>query len=146
MEILQLALVLTDQDLNQLARKHLPKDFSVENLQFQLSPEGIHVMGEFPLFVPVSFSTLWQLGVRESKVIARLERINAFGLPVTVFRSMILKMIGDSVRKLKWLEHNDEVVIVDVDQLAAKEGVPLSSNLRSIECQVGTMMVRAGRE
>ena len=43
------------------------------------TPEGVHVSGEFPLFVPVSFKCLWELGVRQGKLAG--ERLAARGGP-----------------------------------------------------------------
>jgi hypothetical protein len=144
MDIQQLAVVVTDHDLNQLARKQLPDDFPVENVKFAIGPEGLAVTGEFPLFVSVSFHTLWQLGVRDGKVTARLMDLRAFGLPVTVFKSMILKILAESARKIDGLAYEDDLLVADVDRLALREGLPLRLNLRSIECMAGQLFVRAG--
>jgi hypothetical protein len=144
MEIQQLALVVTDRDLNDLARKHFPDDLPIEKLDLQLTPEGLSVSGEFPLFVPVNFHTLWELGVRQGKVTARLVNLRAFGLPATVFKSMVLKGIAEAARKVQGLECDADFIIADVDRLAAREGVTLRSNLQTIRCEAGKMVVTSG--
>jgi hypothetical protein len=145
MEIQQLALLLTTQDLNDLARKHFPDDLPVEKLEFQLAPEGVQVTGEFPLFLPVNFTTLWELGIRQGKVTARLANIRAFGLPGTVFKSMVLKLIAENAAKVDGLQCDNDLIILDVERMLAREGVPLRANLQAIRCQAGSILVTAGK-
>jgi hypothetical protein len=114
-------------------------------VEFQITPEGLAVTGEFPLFVPVNFQTLWELGVRQGKVTARLVNMRAFGLPATVFKSMVLKVIAEAARKVTGLESDNDQVIADVDQLAAEEGVTLRCNLQTIRCLTGSLVVTAGK-
>lgn len=144
MEIQQLTLLVTDQDLNELARKHLPDDLPVEKLEFKLTTEGLQVTGEFPVFVPVNFTTVWELGIRQGKVTARLATLRAFGLPGAVFKSMVLKLIAESVKTVPGLECDNDLVIADVERLAASEGATVRANLQSIRCQAGSMIVQAG--
>jgi hypothetical protein len=143
MEIQQLALVLTEQDLNALVDKHLTDDVPVEKIEMRLSTTGLQVKGEFPLFVNVRFETAWELGIRQGKVTARLDHLKAFGLPVNVFRSMVVKFIAEAAKRIDGLECDNDVIIADIDRLAAREGIQLQSNLRSIECQDGRIVVKA---
>ena len=145
MEIQQLALVLTEQDLNALVQKHLTDDLPVEQLEMRLSSAGLQVTGEFPLFVNVRFETAWELGVRQGKVTCRLVHLKALGLPANVFRSMVVKFIAEAARKIDGLDCDNDVIIADLDRLAAREGIQLQSNLRSIECQDGRIVITASR-
>ena len=40
---------------------------------------------------------------------------------------------------------DNDLVTVDVDRLAAREGVVLRSNLQTIHCQAGSLVVTAGK-
>jgi hypothetical protein len=144
MEIQQLALVLTEQDLNALVHKHLTDDVPVEKIVIRLSSAGLHVTGEFPLFVNVRFESRWELSAHQGKVTARLVHLKAIGLPVNVFRSMVVKFIAEAAKRIDGVECENDVIIADIDRLAAREGIRLQSNLRSIECQDGRIVVKGG--
>jgi hypothetical protein len=145
MEIHALSLVLNEKDLDALAARHLPEDQPVEELRFRVTPEGLYVSGEYPLFLRVAFETLWELGVRDGDVTARLLRFKALGLPVPVFKSMLLKILGEGTGKHDWLELQDDTVRIRVDQLLAREGVPLRTNLTAVRCQGQDLVIEAGR-
>jgi hypothetical protein len=147
MEIQALRLLVTEKALNDLAVRHLPDDQPVEELRFRLTPEGLQVSGEYPLFLRVSFETQWELGVRDGDITARLTRFKALGLPVPVFKSALLKIIKDAVGKEDWLRFDgDDTILVLVDRLLAEQGIPLRTNLSAIRCQEGSLVLEAGEE
>jgi hypothetical protein len=144
MEIEALTLRVTEKDLNDLAARHLPDDQPVEELRFRLTPEGLHATGEYPLFLRVTFETVWELGVRGGDVTARLARFKALGLPVPVFKSVLLKILKEAAAKEDWLQfEGDDQVVVKVDRMLELEGVPLRTNLTAIRCQDGSLVVEA---
>lgn len=145
MEVQQLTLHISEQDLNDLARKYLSPKFPIDNLKFEITSEGLTVSGNYPMFVTVQFDTSWELGVRDGKVTARLHKVKAMGLPVTVFKSMILEIIRKSASKLSWLSHETDLIVTDVDQLAREEGFSFIGNLNKIQCRLGSILVKAGR-
>lgn len=145
MEIQHLVLVITERDLNDLAQRHFPDDLPLEKVVLRITPEGLHIDGEFVLFVPVNFNMSWELSICDGKVAARLVSLRALGLPVTVFKSMVLKAIADAARKIRGLTCDEDQILVDVDHLAAREGVPLTSNLQDIRCEAGRIIVRGGQ-
>jgi hypothetical protein len=145
MEIQALTLFITEQDLNDLAARHQPDDSPVEDLRFRVTAEGLHISGEYPLFLKVTFETLWELGIRDGHVTARLARLKALGLPITVFKSMLLKLVQEAAGKGDWLHVEDETIIVNLDRWLVKEGVPLRTNLSAIRCQEQSLVVVAGR-
>jgi hypothetical protein len=143
MEIQALTLLVTDQDLNELSARHLPKDQPVENLRFHISPEGVHVTGEYPLFLRVAFKTLWELGVRGGEVTARLARFKALGMPLAVFRSLLLKLATDAAGNQDWLRMDNDTLLLQVDRALQAEGYPVRTNLTRIECREGSLIVEA---
>jgi hypothetical protein len=144
MELQALKLLVTEQDLNALLKKYLPADQPLENVTIRIAPEGIYVSGEYPLFVRVAFETLWAPDIQAGKVIARLEGLKAMGLPATLFKSAVMKVIEDAVEKENWLTFDGDAVVADVDRLLAGEGIKVKTNLRAVRCQAGTLLIEAG--
>jgi hypothetical protein len=144
MEIHALKVTITEQDLNDLAKKHLPKDQPVEELRLAISPEGVSIRGEYPLFVPVAFETVWELSVRDRHVFLRLTRFRAMGMPVSAFRGLVMNIFSTLARKEKWVHVQDDCVRLDVEGMLASEGLPTQANLRTIRCEAGRFIVEAG--
>jgi len=144
MEIQALTLTLTEQDLNDLAAHHLPEDMPVEELRIRLSPDGLHLSGEYPLFLRVSFETRWELGVRDGLVTARLAHFKTLGLPVPILKGMLLGILREALAKKEWFQlDNDDGVVLNVDRWLQEEGVTLRTNLTGIQCLDRTMTVQA---
>ena len=72
MELHALRLSLTEQDLNDLLRKYLPKDVEIDDLRVRLTDGCIHVGGIYPFFIQVRFETVWEVGVENGHASARL--------------------------------------------------------------------------
>jgi hypothetical protein len=144
MEIQALTLLVTEQDLNDMLARHLPPDQPLENLKVRVAPEGAYVTGDYPLFVRVSFETLWDLDVHAGKVTARLANLQAMGLPATMFNAVVLKAIEDAIQNQPGLTFDKDTIKVDLDQLLAAEGIPLKTNLKTVHCQTGSLVIAAG--
>ena len=99
MELHALRLSLTEQDLNDLLRKYLPKDVEVEDLRVKLSTQGIHVTGIYPFFIPVHFETIWEVGVETGHATARLASFKAMGVPGNIFKSAVVKIVEDIAKQ-----------------------------------------------
>src|SRR5437016_5949747 len=132
MEIQALKVVITEQDVNALVKKHWPDDQPVEEVAIRLTADGLVVKGVYPLFIDVSFETRWALGVQAGKVSARLTNLRALVIPGNIFKSAILKLIGDAARSESWLQVEDDTVLVDVDRVLQKNGLPAKTNLTRI--------------
>jgi hypothetical protein len=143
MEIQALKLFVTEQDLNDLIGRHLPDDQPLENVKIRIAPEGVSVTGEYPLFVRVAFETLWELTARGGTVTARLSDLKAMGLPAVLFKGMVLKAIEEAVATEPWLAFDDDTIEVDIDGLLAAQGVPAKTNLNSIRCLSGAVILEA---
>jgi hypothetical protein len=144
MEIHALHATVSEQDLNDLARKHLTSDIAVEELRIQITPEGLVIKGEYPMLVTVSFETLWELGVSGGKVVARLAKFRTLGMPMSVLKSLVMGMIASAAKKEPWLEVAGDTVHVDVEQALAGEGLKASLNLTAVRCQAGALVIEAG--
>jgi hypothetical protein len=144
MEIHSLHVLLTEQDLNELARKHIPKDVPVDDVRLRLSPEGIHVSGVYPFFINVNFETIWHVAAEQGKAVARLTKFRAMGVPGNIFKSAIMKVIEDLAKKERWLRIAGDQIIADPDQALAQYAVAGKTHLKSIIVQTGLLVIEAG--
>src|SRR5947209_5347088 len=99
MELHALRLSLTEQDLNDLLRKYVPRDAEVEDLRVKLADGAIHVTGVYPFFFPVRFETVWEIGIENGHVSARLASFKAMGVPGNIFKSAVVKIVEDVARQ-----------------------------------------------
>src|SRR2546425_10656187 len=98
MKIHALKLSLSEQDLNDLIRRYMPADHPIEDLAARIGPKGLTITGVYPLFINVHFETLWNIGVEQGQITARLEHFKAMGVPGNIFKSAIVKMFEDLAR------------------------------------------------
>jgi hypothetical protein len=146
MEIHQLTLAVSEADLTILAQKHLGEKHALDKVACVIVPEGLQFTGEISLFMPVSFETFWELGIIEGFLAARLKKLRALGLPFNTFQSVFLKMVRDLGKKEEWIEYREDTILVNVESLAAKEGVQFKGNFRTIECQNGFLTLTASAD
>jgi hypothetical protein len=144
MEIQALKVVITETDLNELAQKHLPDDQSLDDVQIRIAADGITLKGKYQLFINVSFETQWEVGVQEGKLTARLANIRAMGMPGSIFKSAVLKLVGDAAKAEPWLAVEQELLIVDVDRALMTRGLRGKTNLTRVLCQAGLMIFEGG--
>jgi hypothetical protein len=144
MEIHSLHVLVTEQDLNELAKKYMPKDLPVDDVRLRLSPEGMHVSGVYPFFINVKFETIWHLGVEQGKAMAQLTKFRAMGVPGNIFKSAIMKMVEDVARKEPWMRVAGDQLFVDLDQFCAQYAVAAKTHLKSIIVQTGLVVIEAG--
>ena len=141
MEVHAFKLSLSEQDLNDLLRKHLPADQPIHDLAVRVGPQGLAVSGVYPLFINVHFETQWQLGVDQGQITARLNHFKAMGVPGNIFKSAILKMIEDLAASEKWIRIEGDVLWIDVDACIAKYAFTARTNLKHLECQAGRVLL-----
>lgn len=146
MEVHSLKLTITEDDLNALIRRHAPKDLPIEDLRLHIRTDGIYLKGMYPLFIDVNFEAIWELGVSNGVVGARLAQLKALGIPANIFRSAILKLLEEAVRKEASLSLKEDTIFVDFHSLLAREGLHCRLHLRALSLQLGVIEVEAGRD
>ncbi len=146
MELLALKLLVTEQDINELLNRYLSGDNGLENVQVRIAPEGAYVTGDYPMLVRVSFETLWELDAQAGKVRARLAGLKAMGLPATVFKSAVLKAIEEAVLNESWLAFANDTMIVDVDRLLTEKGIRAKTNLNTLHCLTGEVIIESAAD
>jgi hypothetical protein len=154
MEIQALRLLLTDQDLLQLAVQGLQADVMIREVRIRVTPEGVTFSGVYPTsLMDVPFATLWQLSVREGRLAARLAGIqtgngdsglDVFGLlgPGAV-RGTVMNAIARAVRGEDSIHVHGDTILVDPDRLAARRGWPVRTNLRAVRCHDGGLVLES---
>lgn len=144
MELHALKVSVTEDDLNRLLQKHLPKDQPVEDAKLKVLSEGVWFSGTYPLFINVKFEILWEPRIENGVVHAKLSKLKALGIPGNVFRSAILKAIGDLTQKQPGLSIVGEDLRIDVDHIANQHLANSKLNLRSLTCSDGLLVLEAG--
>jgi hypothetical protein len=144
MEILGLKLFVTEEEANDLAKKHLPNAGAIENLRIRLTPEGVVVSGEYPaLRLKVGFETLWELSVAGPEVRARLAAVKVAGFPAGILKGALLKMAREAVAQEAGLRVDDESVSLDVEEAARAQGVPVRVRFSAVRCSIAGLVLEA---
>jgi hypothetical protein len=143
LEIQALKLLITEQDLNDVATRQTADDEELRQLRVRLTPEGAHVTGVYRMLVNVPFETRWELSVNQGKLVARLADLKALGLPGGMFKGMMMSFIGDFIRKEDAVQVDGETVHFNPDQLLLRQGLSLRSNLTGVRCQAGSLVIES---
>jgi hypothetical protein len=146
MEVHALKLSLSEQDLNDLLRKYMPRDHPIEDLTVRVGPNGLTVSGVYPLFINVHFETHWKLGLEDGLVTARLDYFKAMGVPGNIFKSAIVKMIEEVAGAEPWVRVQGDTLWVDVDGCISKYAFAARTHLRHLECQTERILLQGGME
>jgi hypothetical protein len=144
MELHALRLSLTEQDLNELLRKYLPKDVEVEDVRVRLADRLIHINGIYPFFIPVRFETVWEVGIESGHVSARLASFKAMGVPGNIFKSAVVKIVEDIARQEQWIRIVGDRFLADLELGCSKYAVLAHLHLKSIDVKAGVLMLEAG--
>ena len=144
MELHALKLSLTEQDLNDLLRKYLPKDLEIDDLRIKFTDQGIHVTGVYPFFIAVRFETIWEVGVESGHAAARLASFKAMGVPGNIFKSAVVKIVEDVARQENWIRIVGDRFLADLELGCSKYAVLAHLHLKSIVVQPGLLMLDAG--
>jgi hypothetical protein len=145
MEIQSLRMLLTEQDVNQLLKDHLPKEYAVENPRVNISEQGILFAGEYPtVFVKVPFETLWEMSVHNGLLLAKLTGLRVSGVPATMFRGVLLDVIQDAVAREGGVHLEDEIIHINLEEAARARKVPLRMKLKRVHHSDGVLLIEAG--
>jgi hypothetical protein len=145
MEIQALRVLLAEQDVNQLLKDHLPKEYAIENPQVRISAEGVQFSGEYPtIFVKVPFETLWEMSVVNGLLLAKLAAIRVSGVPASMFRSVLMDVIQDAVAREAGVHLENEAIHINIVEAARARKVPLRMRLKSVRHSDGVLVIEAG--
>jgi hypothetical protein len=142
MEIHALKLSITEADLNQLAREQLSADAPVRNLHISLENGLVRIGGDYSkLLIPVPFDTSWELSVQDRHVRVWLKDVRVIGLPAGIFRGTIMAGFSRLAARESGIRLDNDTLVVDVDTFLRHRGVLLRTNLKSIRCKPGLIVL-----
>lgn len=143
MEVHALQLLITEQDLSFLATKVVQRD-QVSDLCIRVTPEAIVVAGTYQMLMRVPFETFWSVSIQSAKVAITLADMKVVGFGAGLFKGVLLRMIGDEAAKEPGIQVEEDTILVDVDIFLSREGLQARTNLTSVRCQVGSLVIEAG--
>ena len=138
MEVQSLRLSVSDADLNHLAHKAFSWPEEIRDLRFAVVPEGLRVVGSYQQYIAIPFQMLWQVSVSEGKVTARIARVSAGFLSLGFIKGYLLKLIAAASSVVV----SADTLVFDVDALLAHSGWPVRTNLTSIRCNYGSLILQ----
>jgi hypothetical protein len=142
MHIEALRLVASENDLNELMCKFLPPLKKVRGLSIGIVPQGIRIAGTYDAAIAIPFDALWEVLVCEGKLAARLISLKTGFLSVGLVKSYIVGAIAGAAGIVEWRE---DMLLVDVDTLLRDAGLSLQTNLSSVRCDYGSLVIESGR-
>ena len=145
MEIQSLRVSLAEEDVNQLLKDHLPKEYAVENPRVRITTEGVLFSGEYPtIFVKVPFETLWEMAVVNGLLLAKLAAIKVSGVPASMFRGVLMDVIQEAVAREAGVHLEDEAIHINLEEAARARKLPLRIKLKRVEHSSGVLIIEAG--
>jgi hypothetical protein len=141
MIIESLKLVVTEDDLNQLASRALSQQDKIHQLRISVIPQGVRVVGNYRAAIGIPFETVWELSVCEGKLGARLVILKAAVFSLGLAKGYVLNAIAAVARQL---ELRGDMLLVDADLLLREKGLPVRTNLRSVHCDYGSLIIESG--
>lgn len=141
MEIRSLNLIVSEDDLNEWAVRILFRLGAVRELRLAVTPEGIRVSGTYQKLFGIRFLTLWQVSVSDGKVVAWVEKFRAGPLSLSFVKGYLLDAIAATTTAFQL---RDDRLWFDVDALLQGRGWPIRTNLRSVRCDYGCLIVESG--
>jgi hypothetical protein len=158
MEIQALRLLLTEQDLQELANEQLPPEQGLRSLRVRLIAEGVVVSGVYPTsLMDMPFETLWQPAVLQGKLRVRLARVSTGGgmsdfaldifnlLSPGAVRGTVMNQIADLVRGDDTYRIEGDTIVVDPERFLASQGIRAHVQLAAVTCLAGQLVLEAGR-
>jgi hypothetical protein len=143
MEIQALRLLITEPDFDQIISRVLPEELPVKDLRLQVKPDGVHVLGSYPMVVNVSFEAVWALAVREGKLAANLADFKVVGFGGALLKPMLMNAIGSKLKDRPGVQVEGETILVEPDALFARKGLPVRTNLTGVHCGEGTLVIES---
>jgi hypothetical protein len=129
--------------LTRIATEALPPDVKVKDVRVHLTPEGAQVTGAYEMFFAVPFETLWELTVRDGKILARLANLKVARLGAAMVKGVLLGILADAAKQVPGLQLDGDTLIVDVDRVLAGRGYVVRTNLKTVQCQAGKLLIES---
>jgi hypothetical protein len=143
MEIQALRALVPEAMLTRIATEALPPDVKLKDVHVRLAPEGVHVTGTYEMFFAVPFETLWELSVRDGKILARLANVKVARLGAGMVKGVLLGILSDAAKKIDGLQLDGDTLLLDVDRILAGRGYTVRTNLKTVQCLAGSLLIES---
>ena len=139
MEILQLTLCLTQQDIDQAICKWMPHDGGLKNLSVTIDTGGLEVSGKHGLFT----ITIWlSVTVSNGNPSIKIQRIKT---PLGLGNSKVLETIQDALTGKPCIRMQGETIDIELDALIARGGLSVRTNLSAIHTTAGKIAIECSQ-
>lgn len=145
MEIQALRLIVTEDELNNLAERHWPEKAPLTKPRVQIRPDGVELKGTYRGWVRLTVATRWQLGVEGGHLTARLVSCSTLGLSFGGIREKVLDAIRKKADQEEGLEVSQDCLLVNLEKVLGRRGVPLRCHLNGALCEAGRIILEAGQ-
>jgi hypothetical protein len=144
MEIQSLRLLITEQELNDIAAKEAVTGGSpVRDVSVRLTSEGVRIKGKYHMMMPMPFDTLWIVSVQGGKIAARLSEAKVVGFGAGMLKGVLMDMICETVQADGALRVDGDTLWIDLDRLLAVRGFPARTNLTAVRCSDGQLFIES---
>jgi hypothetical protein len=143
MEIQVLKLLVSEQEVNDLVAREAASGGAVRDISVRFGAEGISIKGKYQMLMPMPFETLWKVGVERGKIVAQLVDAKVVGFPAAMLKGALMSLVVESIQGDGALESQGDTLRVDVDRLLAQRGFPARTNLTSVHCDGGQLIIES---
>jgi hypothetical protein len=141
MEIQALRVLIAEEELNDWLNKLLRLPDRIRHLEVKLFPEGISLRGTYQWGIAIPFETLWETFIHEARLAARLRRFAAGGIGLGLAKTPVLDAIASQTH---WSRLEGDMLLFDFDPLLRARGIDIRTNLRTIQCGRGHLVIESG--
>ena len=141
MEVEFLRFIATDDDLNRVLSRLLSPPSRLRNLAIEVIPDGLLLAGIYETILSLPFKCLWKLSVVDRKIVAELSDIKCVGIRLNLLKRYVLNAL---ISNCNIVELRGESVFIDLDRLLEGMIVPIRTNLSSVCCEAGQLVIECG--
>ncbi len=105
-------------------------------------PDTLSLAGVYETVLRIPFNSEWKFFVQNGRIVARLAAIKVIGIGVGFLKGYLLKALSSNNSVLKFAE---ESVVFDVDRFFEQMAVPIKTNLLSVCCESGRLVIECDR-
>ena len=154
-----LRLVIEEADLQEMTATWIPADAPVKEIIIKIKPGSLLIGGEMQVSIPipfmgdknisVPFQAAWIPSMQGRLLCLMLKELDAnlsgIPLPLKIFRGRALSMIAKQVQTLDGFSMEGEQLLIDLDTILKKKGIPITTNLSSILCEQDRLIILADK-
>lgn len=145
MEIHSLKLLIAEQEINAILGREITSGTPVRDLAVRLLAEGVHIRGKYQALMPMPFETLWKVSVEAGHIIAHLSELKVVGFGGGMLKGILMDVIVESFQAAGAVQAEGDRLRIDLDQLLAQHGFLARTNLTSVRCEAGRLLIESSQ-